>query len=92
MKTGEEVNQRSHTAERRVAERLNVEFFQKSRWDVAVKAAPAPDFRRAKRRVMTLSMDDKISQEESSFDAILARAIAWAVVRARAAASSLGTT
>lgn len=90
MKTREEGNQRSHTVRRPAAERLDVQVFEKCGWDVTVKAGPAPDFQ-MKRRVLTLSMDDNVNREESSLDSIVTRAIAWAVLRVRGAASSLGT-
>jgi hypothetical protein len=79
--------------EPRATNQLDVRFVEEPHWSLALKAANGSASRMARTahlRVLTLSEYAGIARHESDFDSALARKVAWAIVRVRAAANCLG--
>jgi hypothetical protein len=79
---------RGRTAEQRVTGELNVHFIEEPRWKV--EAALGPTSASAHRRVLALSEYADLAPPQPPVDVRLARKMAWAILRARAAANCLG--
>jgi hypothetical protein len=73
-------------------EQLDVHFVNKSAWDLALKKATGPKAEVANQRVLRLSQYTDAVRHESQRDSAFTRKIAWAMIRARAAAQCLVLT
>ena len=71
-------------------DQLNVDFVEKTHWDLDLKSANGRTREMAHHRMLVLSQYADAIQHEPQWDATLARKMAWAIVRARAAAQCLG--
>lgn len=69
---------------------LDVRFIEEPHWGLTLKAPKSTASGTAHQRVLTLSQYAGITRHESHADSALARKMAWALMRARAATNSLG--